>query len=72
MNYYIDVAYDDLINREKELLKIGTCYLNVRSSDQLIEYNVDIKEIGYDIFKDQGNFNYLIIINFQHFKAITL
>jgi len=44
-----------LVKREKELLKIGTCYLNTRTSDQLIEYSLEMKEIGYDIFKDQGN-----------------
>ncbi|OUM69356.1 hypothetical protein PIROE2DRAFT_2649 [Piromyces sp. E2] len=46
-------AYDDLIKREKELLKIGTCYLNTKTTDQLIEYSLEMKEIGYDIFKDQ-------------------
>ncbi|ORX80135.1 hypothetical protein BCR32DRAFT_269023 [Anaeromyces robustus] len=50
--FIYDVAYDDLIKREKELIKIGTSYLNVRTSDQLIEYSGEMKEIGYDIFKD--------------------
>jgi len=50
-----------LIKREKELLKIGTCYLNAKTTDQILEYSGDVKEIGFDIFKDKGNF-FLIII----------
>ncbi|ORX43353.1 hypothetical protein BCR36DRAFT_360975, partial [Piromyces finnis] len=59
--FIYDIAYDDLVKREKELLKIGTCYLNSRTNNQLIEYSGEMKEIGYDIFKDQDikNSSYL-------------